>query len=287
MAPVARRAQLFTNAYRLAKLSNAAEEFLEEVFSPKGGASPSSPSTSAPAAPGQQRQDGSLVQGFTAAYRRAQAAYGQQLTQQIMITGAAMAPTLNKAALSDPTAVERLVLRLLRRPSSRSVQVGDVVAFYSPLAPADAQHVMVRRVAAVEGQEMVSGSDEEQSFSIPRDHCWVGSWVHTVGELRCPSPHCVCVCVLAGPKQLGARRRGAGYAALLSPPPHRTHCAHVVRCRGWQTCPCSAGWVGLGGGGGRRRTCARCMPLVEGVGAGLGGAQDAGGLPVPHHTPPC
>lgn len=38
-------------------------------------------------------------------------------------------------------------MRLLRRPSTRSVLVGDVVAFHSPLAqPDDDTHVMVRLV---------------------------------------------------------------------------------------------------------------------------------------------
>lgn len=147
---------LFSHAYRIAKLRDASELFLEEFFAPKQKASATE----------------SLLQSMSAAYRRAQEAYGQQLTQTILYTGAAMAPTLNKAFEADPAAAEKLVVRLLRKPSAGSVLVGDVVAFYSPLAPADEQHVMVRRVAAVEGQEMVSSSGET-SFVIPRDHCWV------------------------------------------------------------------------------------------------------------------
>ena len=44
-----------------------------------------------------------------------------------------MCPGLNRRALKDPSAIEKLVVRLLPRPSARSVWVGDVVAFNSPL----------------------------------------------------------------------------------------------------------------------------------------------------------
>lgn len=95
-----------------------------------------------------------------------------------------MCPSLNSAAQTDPSAVEKLVVRQLPRPSARSVWVGDVVAFSSPLAKADeaACSVMVRRVAAVEGMEMVSETgrsnddDEEEDpdvLTIPPGHCWV------------------------------------------------------------------------------------------------------------------
>lgn len=67
----------------------------------------------------------------------------------------------------------QLIVRLIPRPSSRNVLVGDVVAFQSPLAQPDEQHVMVRRVAAVEGEVMESGKDEEENFVIPPNHCWV------------------------------------------------------------------------------------------------------------------
>jgi hypothetical protein len=38
-------------------------------------------------------------------------------------------------SLNNPAAFEKLVVRLIPRPSSRTVAVGDVVAFHSPLDP--------------------------------------------------------------------------------------------------------------------------------------------------------
>lgn len=89
-----------------------------------------------------------------------------------------MYPSLNRQVQTDPEAVEKLVVRLLPRPSSRTVWVGDVVAFNSPLGKPSENQVMVRRVAAVEGMEMVAegegeGESEEQDFQIPAGHCWV------------------------------------------------------------------------------------------------------------------
>ncbi len=65
-------------------------------------------------------------------------------TQTYALT-ACSTPTCAPTLIQDPAASERLVVRLLRRPSTRSVLVGDVVAFHSPLAqPDDDTHVMVR-----------------------------------------------------------------------------------------------------------------------------------------------
>jgi hypothetical protein len=49
-------------------------------------------------------------------------------------------------AQQDPAAFEKLVIRHIPRPSSRTIAVGDVVAFSSPLDPANEHSVMVRRV---------------------------------------------------------------------------------------------------------------------------------------------
>ena len=51
------------------------------------------------------------------------------------------APTLNPAALNSDKGglVDRLLLRSIPRPTHRSVFVGDVVAFHSPLAPVTEQ----------------------------------------------------------------------------------------------------------------------------------------------------
>ena len=100
-----------------------------------------------------------------------------------------MAPGLNREALKDPSAVEKLVLRHLI-PSRSSLWVGDVVAFTSPLTRPGAEdpnlNIMVRRIAALEGMSMVSepssstktvlASDpptEMEAFEIPDGHCWV------------------------------------------------------------------------------------------------------------------
>ncbi|KAI3431274.1 hypothetical protein D9Q98_004335 [Chlorella vulgaris] len=141
------------------------------------------------------------------AIQRGMEAYRKQLTSVMLITGAAMSPTLNPKASSNPDSVERLLVRLLPRPSSRTLFSGDVVAFSSPLAvaataaagampgalglPAAAaaaagvdplageqlQNTMVRRVAAMPGDELVTGEDEEaagfDSIVIPEGHCWV------------------------------------------------------------------------------------------------------------------
>jgi hypothetical protein len=81
-----------------------------------------------------------------------------------------MIPCLNRNVEKDPEAIEKLVVRVLPRPSARSVWVGDVVAFNSPLGKPSESQVMVRRVAAVEGMEMVSeeeGDSGEDDFQIP------------------------------------------------------------------------------------------------------------------------
>lgn len=67
----------------------------------------------------------------------------------------------------------QLVVRLIPRASAASLQKGDVIAFTSPLAAANEQHVLIRRVAALENEEMVSTQGEEEAFTIPPNHCWV------------------------------------------------------------------------------------------------------------------
>eukprot|EP00955_Chlamydomonas_euryale_P081145 363534-Chlamydomonas_euryale.AAC.1 len=68
--------------------------------------------------------------------------------------GTAMCPNLNAAALTDPAAVEKLVVRQLPRASARTVWVGDIVAFTSPLVPAGAE-VRVPAWCRCEGASMV------------------------------------------------------------------------------------------------------------------------------------
>ncbi|GFR44986.1 hypothetical protein Agub_g6294, partial [Astrephomene gubernaculifera] len=193
MAP--RLGGLLAFRYRLAKFGDAADEFLFSIFqgsnavtppspfsqrgkSPSDGASisPSSPSSrpNSEGGPKPYGGGGFLGGSISDAYRRAREVYDAPLTDHMYITGPAMAPTLNRRGAKDAAARARLVLRMLRRPGPRNVLVGDVVAFHSPLAQRDdTTAVMVRRVAAVEGQEMVSSSETEPPFIIPPGHCWV------------------------------------------------------------------------------------------------------------------
>ena len=97
-------------------------------------------------------------------------AYNKQLTTIITLTGAAMLPTLNQKTSSDTSSgetVDALLMRCLPRPTARSVFTGDVVAFTSPLAQQQQHSVLVRRVAASEGDEMVSDDADDVPFSLP------------------------------------------------------------------------------------------------------------------------
>ncbi|KAG1653271.1 hypothetical protein FOA52_002731 [Chlamydomonas sp. UWO 241] len=167
MSSAARK--VVSRRYQLAKLWTAAEEAVHSVFSPK--------------TPGQSQV---MAEGvWQQAMHKFQETYTKQMTSSMYIAGTAMCPVLNSAGKSDPAAVEKLVIRSLPRPSARTVWVGDVVAFSSPLAKAgDASaNVLVRRVAAMEGMEMVASNgelaanaaqdDPSDDFSIPAGHCWV------------------------------------------------------------------------------------------------------------------
>eukprot|EP00898_Chlorokybus_atmophyticus_P006463 jgi/Chlat1/6818/Chrsp51S06503 len=68
------------------------------------------------------------------------------------------------------TGKDRLLVRSIPRPSTRNVFVGDCVALKSPLK--DGEH-MVRRVVAIEGDEMVSSEESQEPFQLDRDLCWV------------------------------------------------------------------------------------------------------------------
>lgn len=97
-------------------------------------------------------------------------AFRRQLTAVGVLTGAAMAPTLNASALTQPASVEKFLMRLVPRPmANRTIFEGDVIAFTSPLTgPGSTEHVMVRRVAALEGDEMTSDDPAEEEFVIPK-----------------------------------------------------------------------------------------------------------------------
>lgn len=87
------------------------------------------------------------------------------------LLGAAMAPTLNtkaKSSRSGDSAVDRLLMRCLPRASLRTVFSGDVVAFNSPLASGSgSENIMVRRVAAVEGDELITDDPADASYTVP------------------------------------------------------------------------------------------------------------------------
>lgn len=106
-----------------------------------------------------------LAERASAVVAKFKEAYAKPLTSVMYIAGAAMAP-----AIKGP--LEKLVLRVIPRPSPRTVGVGDVVAFNSPL-DTQGKHVMVRRVAALEAHEMVSDEPGDEAFRIPPGHCWV------------------------------------------------------------------------------------------------------------------
>ncbi len=130
---------------------------------------------------------------------------------------------------SQPDAVERLLVRLLPRPSERNVFTGDVVAFTSPLTVAAAavagpggaaaarlpyggssaaaaaaaaaggigeelgQSTMVRRVAAMPGDELTTGEEEgAESYIIPevRPTRWLGYSELSVGGRRARGAYC-------------------------------------------------------------------------------------------------
>eukprot|EP00246_Nothoceros_aenigmaticus_P005216 TRINITY_DN17104_c0_g1_i1.p1 TRINITY_DN17104_c0_g1~~TRINITY_DN17104_c0_g1_i1.p1 ORF type:complete len:205 (+),score=34.91 TRINITY_DN17104_c0_g1_i1:44-658(+) len=77
--------------------------------------------------------------------------------------GEEMAPTFSSQG-------ETLLIRTLPKPSPRSVFVGDVVTLKDPN---DSTKVLVRRVAALEDEEMVSTDEDDESFRILPGHCWV------------------------------------------------------------------------------------------------------------------
>lgn len=53
---------------------------------------------------------------------------------------------------------------------SRYLYVGDAVVLKDPN---DSDKYLVRRLAAVEGFEMVSGDAKEEPFFLDKDQCWV------------------------------------------------------------------------------------------------------------------
>ncbi|GAB2220743.1 hypothetical protein Droror1_Dr00008414 [Drosera rotundifolia] len=63
-----------------------------------------------------------------------------------------------------------LLVRKIPMPDTTRVFVGDVVVLKDPEKPDD---YMVRRLAAVEGYEMVSTDEKDEPFILEEDQCWV------------------------------------------------------------------------------------------------------------------
>eukprot|EP00873_Tetraselmis_striata_P014728 jgi/Tetstr1/434992/TSEL_002591.t1 len=93
------------------------------------------------------------------------------LTMELYMGGGAMAPTLGGAAAAAAAASGQPI----KSPSASTVFAGDVIAFNSPLpAPGGkGSGVLVRRVAATEGVDMVSDVEGDEGFALPAGTCWV------------------------------------------------------------------------------------------------------------------
>jgi hypothetical protein len=120
----------------------------------------------------------SATSGLTEALAKGMEAFRRQLTAVGAVTGISMVPTLNADAVTRPEAAEKFLMRLIPRPvAQRSVFEGDVIAFTSPLVSpgTTADQIMVRRVAALEGEELVTDEPEEdaEAIVIPEGYCWV------------------------------------------------------------------------------------------------------------------
>jgi hypothetical protein len=118
---------------------------------------------------------GSAATSVSDALARGLKAFNCQLTAVGIVTGAAMAPTLNAAVSSSPHATERFLMRRIPHAAPhKTVFEGDVIAFTSPLAvpgvDGSGNHVLVRRVAALEGDELIAGdeNDPEESRVVPK-----------------------------------------------------------------------------------------------------------------------
>ncbi|MCO5561901.1 hypothetical protein L7F22_015526 [Adiantum nelumboides] len=87
----------------------------------------------------------------------------ERLTFLKSIKGNEMEPTFTSQG-------ETILVRKIPSPSSRSVFIGDVVLFKDPLNP---EQERVRRVAAIEGDQMVSTDTNDLPFALDDGHCWV------------------------------------------------------------------------------------------------------------------
>ncbi|KAM7521714.1 hypothetical protein LguiA_011616 [Lonicera macranthoides] len=79
----------------------------------------------------------------------------------------------NKGEEMAPTIAEKggtLLVRKLPTPDPTRISVGDVVVLKDPIK---SDNYLVRRLAAIEGYEMVSNDEKDKPFVLDKDECWV------------------------------------------------------------------------------------------------------------------
>lgn len=100
-----------------------------------------------------------------------------EMTRVFAFAGSAMAPSLGvgskrersaSSSSSSPSNASYVLARRLAYPF-RSAAIGDVVAFAHPT---DTNRTLIRRVTAVEGDELVDATNASV-YVVPRDHAWV------------------------------------------------------------------------------------------------------------------
>ncbi|XP_072995558.1 mitochondrial ATP-independent inner membrane protease subunit 2-like [Typha latifolia] len=89
--------------------------------------------------------------------------FPDKLTFMIWAKGEEMSPTI---AGNCGT----LLVRKLPLPTPMQVFVGDVVLLKDPESSDD---YIIRRLAAIEGCEMVSNDEKDEPFILEKDQCWV------------------------------------------------------------------------------------------------------------------
>lgn len=87
----------------------------------------------------------------------------ERMTMVRNIEGQEMEPTFSAEG-------EKLLVRKIPIPSTRSLFVGDVVLLKDPF---DSNLERVSRIAAVEGDEMVSINENDKPFELEKGACWV------------------------------------------------------------------------------------------------------------------
>ena len=101
-----------------------------------------------------------------------------EMTRVFAFAGSAMAPSLgvgskrersaSSSSSSSSSNASYVLARRLAYPF-RSAAIGDVVAFAHPT---DTNRTLIRRVTAVEGDELVDATNASV-YVVPRDHAWV------------------------------------------------------------------------------------------------------------------